>query len=44
MSGEEYKKIIIKMVQELNNEDFLMKIYYFVKVNYDKESRSLGGD
>lgn len=41
---EDYKKAILEMVQELHNEDFLMKIYYFVKVKYDKESRSMGGD
>ena len=39
MSGEEYKKLIIKMIKKLNNEDYLMKIYYFVKVKFDKENR-----
>lgn len=34
----DYKKKIIEMVQKINNKDFLIRIYSFVKVKYDKEN------
>lgn len=39
MNRDEYKNIIIEMIKKINNEDYLMKIYYFIKVKFDKENR-----
>lgn len=33
----DYRSAIIEMVQNMRNEDFLMKIYYFSKVLSEKE-------
>lgn len=37
----DYKRLAIKMVEKMKNEEFLQMIYYFVKVMYkkDKERR-----
>lgn len=32
-----YKKKIIEMVEKIENKEFLIKIYYFVKVHFDKD-------
>lgn len=34
---EEYKKRIIEMIWGIDNLQFLIKIYSFVKVKYDRE-------
>lgn len=39
MNAEEYRESIVEMVGNLISEDRLMKIYYFVKVKYDKEKK-----
>lgn len=31
----DYKKLIIEMLDKINNEDYLFKIYSFVKVFFD---------
>ena len=31
-----YKKIIIEMVQNMNNEDYLFKIYHYVLAKYER--------
>lgn len=36
----DYKKLIIEMIQEMKNERFLRKIYFFVKTMLEAE-RSL---
>lgn len=33
-----YKEEIIEMVKKITNADYLRRIYYFVKVKYDKEN------
>lgn len=33
-----FKEEIIKMVRQITNVDYLRRIYYFVKVKYDKEN------
>lgn len=33
----DYKKEIVKMIGEINNLDYLMKIYYFAIVFFRKE-------
>ncbi len=38
----DYKKLIIEMVEKIHNEDFLIRIYTFVKVKYDKENYRQG--
>lgn len=35
---EYYRKLIIQMVEKIQNLDFLIRIYTFVKVKYDKEN------
>lgn len=35
-----YKKEIIKMIKKITNQDYLRRIFFFVKVKYDKENRS----
>lgn len=32
----EYKKLIIEMLEKINNQEFLFKIYSFVKVFYQE--------
>lgn len=32
----DYKKMIIEMIKSIENKDVLVKIYYFVKVHFDK--------
>lgn len=32
----DYKKIIIDMIRSIENKEVLVKIYYFVKVHFDK--------
>lgn len=32
----DYKKIIIDMIKSIENKEVLIKIYYFVKVHFDK--------
>lgn len=34
----DYKTKIIKMIENMQNEDFLMKIYYFVRVIFAKDA------
>lgn len=34
----EYKTKIIEMVEKINNLEFLIRIYTFVKVKYNKEN------
>ncbi len=34
----DYKKEIVRMVNNMGNEDFLMKIYYFVQVFFEKDA------
>lgn len=43
MTNEEYRagapdygELIIEMVRKINNQDYLINIYYFVKGMYDK--------
>lgn len=36
---DDYKKLIIDMVEKIHNQDFLIKIYYFVKVHFEKENQ-----
>lgn len=33
-----YKKEIIKMIKKITNQDYLRRIFFFVKVKYDKEN------
>lgn len=33
----DYKRLIIKMIQAMKNEDYLRKIYFFVKVIFEKD-------
>ena len=33
----DYKKELIKMIEEIENEEYLKKIYYYVSVPYRKE-------
>ena len=33
-----FKEEIIEMVRKITNADYLRRIYYFVKVKYDKEN------
>mgnify|MGYP007003817329 FL=1 len=35
-----YKEEIIEMVKKITNQDYLRRIYYFVKVKYEKENGS----
>lgn len=37
---EYYRNLIIQMVKKIHNIDFLIRIYSFVKVKYDKENPS----
>ncbi len=32
----DYKKIIIDMIKSIESKEVLVKIYYFVKVHFDK--------
>ena len=32
-----YKNEIIRMIQEISNEEYLKKIYYYVIVPYDRD-------
>lgn len=34
----DYKKEIIRWLKNMRNEDYLMKIYYFVKVLFEKDA------
>lgn len=34
----DYKTKIIEMIENMQNEDFLMKIYYFVRVIFAKDA------
>lgn len=34
-----YEEKIIDMIKNMKNEDYLMKIYYFVKVLFEKSKR-----
>lgn len=36
MTKEDYKKIIIEMIEKINNIKFLISIYSYVKVKYNK--------
>lgn len=36
MTNEEYKTLIINMVNAINNRIILIKIYSYIKVKYDK--------
>lgn len=33
----DYKKLIIDMVKQMKNEAYLRRIYFFIKVKFDKE-------
>lgn len=35
-----YKKEIIKMIQELDNDNYLMKIYYYVLSKYTRNRKT----
>lgn len=35
----DYSKKIIEMVKEIDNQEFLESIYYFVKVMFDKNKK-----
>lgn len=35
---DDYRKKIVEMVAKIHNQDFLIKIYYFVKVHFEKEN------
>lgn len=37
----DYSNMIISMVSEINNQEYLRRIYSFVKVKYEKEKRGL---
>lgn len=37
MTNEKYKQLIIEMVEKINNTKFLISIYSYVKVKFDKE-------
>lgn len=37
-----YKKIIIEMVQNMDNEDYLFKIYHYVLAKYRREKKEHG--
>lgn len=37
----DYSNMIINMVSEINSQDYLRRIYSFVKVKYEKEKRDL---
>lgn len=40
--AEEYKKKIIKMLEEMNDEEFLFKIYHYTRPKYEKETKKAG--
>jgi len=33
----DYKKVIIEMIEKMNNKDFLRKIYHYVLAKYRRE-------
>lgn len=37
---EEYKREIIEMVEDMENEDFLFKIYHYIIPKYRKEKEA----
>lgn len=37
----DYSNMIISMVSEISNQEYLRRIYSFVKVKYEKEKRDL---
>lgn len=37
---EDYKNKIIKMINEMENEDFLFKIYHYIIPKYKKEKEA----
>ncbi len=40
MGEEDYKNKIIKMINEMENEDFLFKIYHYIIPKYKKEKEA----
>jgi len=40
----DYRKLIIEMVQKMKNQDYLKRIYSFVKVKYEKENLRKEGE
>lgn len=40
MVEEDYKNKIIKMINEMENEDFLFKIYHYIIPKYKKEKEA----
>lgn len=40
----DYKAKIIEMVQKMKNQDYLMRIYSFVKVKYERENIKKEGE
>jgi len=40
MEEEDYKNKIIKMINEMENEDFLFKIYHYIIPKYKKEKEA----
>lgn len=39
-----YKDEIIRMIQEISNERYLKKIYYYVTVPYDRDKKEREGE
>lgn len=39
-----YKEKIIEMVQKMNNEDYLFKIYHYIIPKFNKENKEAGND
>lgn len=37
---EEYKRKILKMVEKMENEDFIFKIYHYIVPKYRKEKEA----
>lgn len=33
----DYKKMLLEMIEKIENQEILVKIYYFAKVHADKE-------
>ena len=38
----DYRKEIIDMIKRMKNEDYLRRIYIFIKVKFEKEERDQG--
>lgn len=38
----DYKKMIIEMLEEIDNEDYLFKIYHYVLAKYRREEEKNG--